>query len=211
MITILANCYSRTRRGSALHGSLRADDEKGSRPQRFPARVDLRPARRVGAEHHFAPPQEAQLPLRAPAGDAVRDAAAAAAGIQAEDKTGFLPRATVDVRPQAEAAVKAVQPRDAVLLEVDYGIPDERAVAEQPYVRAWLMPVENFPERGLLLRVGEHWHLRIEPAKRRPQQVVLEVGAREGPATRLSPKGATRGMRRAARLPSSSPRPDGAA
>src|SRR5439155_123103 len=122
----------------------------------------------------------------------------------AEDQTGFLPRAAVHVRPQAEAAVKAVQPRDAVLFEVDYGIPHERAVAEKPYVRARLMPVENFPERGLLLRVGEHRRLRIEPAERRPQQVVLEVGAGEGHATRLSPKGATRGMRRAVRIPSSS-------
>src|SRR6267154_536643 len=183
---------------------VRAVNEEGYRPQRFPGRVDLRPARRVGAEHHFAPPQEPQLLLRAPAGDAVRDAAAAAAGIQAEDQTGFLPRAAVDVRPQAEAAVKAVQPRDAVIFEADYGIPHERAVAEKPYVRARLMPVENFPERVFLLRVGEHRHLRIEPAERRPQEVVLEVGAGEGHATRLSPKGTTRGIERAARIPSSS-------
>src|SRR5712664_678273 len=107
--------------------------------------------------------------------------------------------------------MKAVQPRDAPLLVMDDRVPDERAVAEQPHVRGRLVPVENFPEGGFLLLVGEHWHLRIEPAKGRSQEVVLEVGAGEGHATRLSPKGATRGMRRAARLPSSSPRPDGAA
>ena len=74
-----------------------------------------------------------------------------------------------------------------------------------------LVPVENLPERGFLLLVGEHPHLRIEPAKGRPQQVVLEIVAGEGHATRLSPKGATRGMRRAIRLLSSSLRRGGGA
>jgi hypothetical protein len=82
--------------------------------------------------------------------------------------------------------MKAVQPRDAPLLVMDDRVPDERAVAEQPYVSARLVPVENFPEGGFLLRVGEHWHLRIEPAERRPQQVVLEVGAGEGHSQRLA-------------------------
>src|SRR2546426_4267990 len=49
---------------------------------------------------------------------------------------------------------------------MDDRVPDERAVAEQPYIRARLVPVENFPQRGFLLRVGEHAHLRVEPAKR---------------------------------------------
>src|SRR5258708_3703159 len=190
---------------------VRAVDEKGHCPQRFPARIDLRPARRVGAEHHFATPQETQLVRRVVSGDAIRHPAAAAAGVEAEHESGPLQRAAVDVRPQAEAAVKAVQPRDAPLLVMNDRVPDERAVAEQPYVRARLVPVENLPERGFLLLVGEHPHLRIEPAKGRPQQVVLEVGTGEGHATRLSPKGATRGMRRAARLPSSSPRRGGGA
>src|SRR5207237_385154 len=86
-----------------------------------------------------------------------------------------------------------VQPRHPPLLVMDDRVPDERAVAEQPYVRARLVPVENLTEGGFLLRVGEHPHLRIEPAKRRPQQVVLEVGAGEGHATRLSPQGASGG------------------
>src|SRR5437870_48629 len=51
---------------------VRAVDEKGYRPQRFPARVDLRPARYVGAEHHFAPPQQAQLVRRGVSAAAVR-------------------------------------------------------------------------------------------------------------------------------------------
>src|SRR5713101_5238171 len=106
---------------------VRAVDEKGYRPQRFPARVDLRPARRVGAEHHFAPPQQAQLVRRVVSGDAIRHAAAAAARIKAEHEPGPLQRAAVDVRPQAEAAVKAVKPRDAPLFVMDDRVPDERA------------------------------------------------------------------------------------
>src|SRR5258706_1146894 len=120
---------------------VRALDGKGYCPQRFPARVDLRPARRVGAEHHFTPPQEAQLVRRVVSGDAIRDAAAAAARIEPEHEPGPLQRAAVDVRPQAEAAVKAVQPRYAPLLVMDDRVPDERAVAEQPYVRTRLVPV----------------------------------------------------------------------
>src|SRR5204862_4403364 len=115
-----------------------------------------------GAEHHFAPPQEAQLFGRVVSGDAIGHAAAAAARVEAEHEAGPLQRAAVDVRPQAEAAVKAVQPRDAPLLVVDDRVPDERAVTEQPYVRAGLVPVENLPEGGFLLRVREHTHLRVE-------------------------------------------------
>jgi len=116
-------------------------------PAAFPRRVDLSPARRVGAEHHFAPPQEAQLVRRVVSGDAIRHAAAAAARIEPEHEPGPLQRAAVDVRPQAEAAVKAVQPRYAPLLVMDDRVPDERAVAEQPYVRTRLVPVLEPPRR----------------------------------------------------------------
>src|SRR3989475_4608753 len=169
----------------------------------FPYTTLFRSARAIGAEHHLAPPQKPQLVRGVVSGDTVCHAAAAAARVEPQHEPGPLQRAAVDVRPQAEAAVKAVQPRDAPLLVMDERVPDERAVAEQPYVRARLVQVENFPQLGFLLRVGKHPHLRIEPAKRRPQQVVLEIGAGEGHATRLSPRGATLGMRRSARLPSS--------
>src|SRR5258706_13007107 len=131
--------------------------------------------------------------------------------MKAEHDPGRWKGAAVDVRPQEEAAMNAVQARDAPLLVMDDRVPDERAVAEQPHVRARLVQVENFPERGFLLRVGENLHLRVEPAKRRPQQVVLEIGAGEGHATRPSPRGATPGTRRAIRLLSSSLRRAGGA
>jgi len=122
-------------------------------------------------------------------GDAIRHAAAAPPRIEAEHEPGPLQRAAVDVRPQAEAAVKAVQPRYAPLLVMDDRVPDERAVAEQPYVRTGSCLSRTSRREASCSSSREHPHLRIEPAKRRPQQVVLEVGAGEGHATRLSPKG----------------------
>src|SRR5690349_12577708 len=131
--------------------------------------------------------------------DPERDAAAAAARVQAEDEAGLLQRAAVDVRPQAETAVESVQPGHAPLLVMHERVPDERAIAEQPYVGARFVPAEDFPKRGLLLGVGEHGHFRVDLAKRLPQQVVLKIGPGQRHATRLLPRAAKRGTPPAAR------------
>jgi len=91
---------------------VRAVTKKGhSRSVSPPIRPSPSAARRHRAPFRAA--TGAQLVRRVVSGDAIRHAAAAPPRIEAEHEPGPLQRAAVDVRPQAEAAVKAVQPRYA--------------------------------------------------------------------------------------------------
>src|SRR6185437_4289065 len=97
---------------------------------------DAQPARTIGAGDHLAPPQQLELGRRFRRLDAIGKAAASATAIKTEDQSRPLSAAAAEMRPQAEATVKAVHRRDPLVDEMDHWIPDQRAVGEQPDVAA---------------------------------------------------------------------------
>src|SRR5690606_20257298 len=90
----------------------------------------------VGARRHLALPEIAPDLLDARGCNAIGDAAARPAAIEAEHQPGPLGRATIAHRVEAEGAVIAAQERGPRLVERKARIPDQRAVGEDPEILA---------------------------------------------------------------------------
>jgi hypothetical protein len=105
--------------------------------------LDPHPARKVGAAHHLAVPQQAQLRRGLRGGEAIGEPVAAAAEIEAQDEPGLVRGAAPHPRPEAEPAVEAAQRRRAALVMVQQRVPEQRSVAEDPDVLAGADPRQH--------------------------------------------------------------------
>jgi len=118
-------------------GGMRRVGKKRQRPDRPPAAQAHRDeARLIHAPRHFAVPQPPERAEYVGGIDAKRHAPARAAAAQADHQARPAVRAAVARRQDAQRAVIAVGPGQALLLVVEPGRPHERAVAEHPQV-AW--------------------------------------------------------------------------
>ena len=177
------------RQPAGVAGAVAVDDE-GERAERARAVRDDRPPRRIRAEQHFAPPEEPQLVLRHALRDAIHDAVAAAAAVEPEHQAGALGRAAVHARPQAEAAVIAVDGGDDPLVEVEHRVPDQRAVREDPDVGLTVRRAKDRLERVLERLLGQELGGARRALERSPQDVVDQVLPAEDALLRGAPVGA---------------------
>ena len=100
-------------------------------------RVQRQQGRAVAAADHLAPPQQARLRLHQRVVDTERQAMACArTRQQRQHQAGAIGRATPNRGGQGKAARKAVETCPAHFLEVDAGVPHQRAVAKDPEVFA---------------------------------------------------------------------------
>src|SRR5690606_26134011 len=113
----------------AIHG----EDQAGNRAG---FRMAVQPARNVGRAGHFPLPQGTQDIQCPGSGDAVGDAIAGTAQIQAEYQAGAFGCAAIDPRPQAQGAVVAVDAGPTGLQVTEFRPPDQGPVAEHPKVGA---------------------------------------------------------------------------
>src|SRR5262245_62057083 len=109
-----------------------AIDGKGDGANLAEIGPDVEPAGHIDAGHHFTRPdalEDFRLLLRV---DAIGDAAAHPALLQAEHQAGRLGRAAKTLHPEAELPVIAVRAADPPFNEGEVRLPDQRPVAENP-------------------------------------------------------------------------------
>ncbi len=120
--------------------------------------VGIDPARLVGARQHLAHPQDGELALDRVGGDAVGDAGAGAAAVDAQHQARLVRRAAPGVQGEAEHAVIAADMGLPALDHVDRRVPHQGAIAEHPRVGAGGDAFADHLERGAarLLRHQRH-------------------------------------------------------
>ena len=88
----------------------------------------------IDAVGHFALPQRWQQSRDAFLCNPVDHAPATASGQESEDQARTLGRATVQAAPHFQRAVVAANAGKSLLVELEFGPPDQRCVAEDPQV-----------------------------------------------------------------------------
>jgi hypothetical protein len=100
------------------------------------------PRRTIRTHRHFTSPERFQMGHRAVSGKPERNPTARSATVQREHQPRLLRRPAIHPRPQIQPAMIAMHPRPQRLDSRQTGIPDQRAVTEQPQV-ALAIPVSQ--------------------------------------------------------------------
>jgi hypothetical protein len=154
-------------------------DDEADRGNPVTAAIEMKPARRIGAGDHLAPPQEMQFVERKRCRQPVDDTAAGSAAVEPEHEPGSIGAPPRRERPHAEAPMQAMHQRRPGLDEREQRIPQERAVGEDPPAGVLRLRRERCGERRGQLLVGQRLAVGERFDVHRAHAVLLEVATRE--------------------------------